>query len=329
MKRKISKMLLALFLILLIPFGTVSAEENNVGKKPILEIIAETERANIPDDDLIYYTDAYIGEMKGNDYSDTLIFKCYSLTADSNEICGAFKAAKYLPGETVKNDFSKYEFYYNYAVMAENPFVAGWNTYKDDEYYEEKSDNGTYYVTKYNGENTVKCFKALEDIRSNAVYESKLNPENVRYTDVICFQAPPSYVDWGMVVYYISGDNNSLVYYYPDHDSEAIQFTLLDFKTYGTQFDAFMRTDEYEKRVPWSGGSYEFFDYLEEFHPEMVEGSTVPNPPVSYPDEENSASIPSNEDSSEIKPWVLIVCTVGAFVLGAIAAILIKNKKKQ
>ncbi len=312
MKRKISTILLILYLILLIPFGTVSAEENNVGKKPILDIIAETERANIPDDDLIYNTEAYAYEMQGEDYSDTLIFKCYYMTGDTQEMCNAFKAAKYLPGETVENNSS--ELYYMYAVMAENPFVADVDT---DTY-------GKTTIEKRDGD-WVKHFKALEDIKSNAVYESKLNPENVRYTDVICFQGSPhSGGDWGMIVYYISGINNSLVYYYPDHESEAIQFTLLDFKTYGTHFATFVRTVNNR----YNGDAYEFLDYLEEFYPEMAKGSTVPNPPVSYPDEENSASIPSNEDSSGIKPWVLVVCTVGAFVMGVIVAVLITKRKK-
>ncbi len=333
MKRNITRMLIALYLILFIPFGSISAEEDNVGKKPILDIIAETERANIPDDDLIYNTDIYSYDMKGYDYTDTFIFKCYDLYAGGENICGAFAAAKYLPGETVKDNF------YGpgedkYAIMDERPFVAT-VIYR----------NEVYHIDKCNGEqNQAWRFRALEDIRSNAVYDSALNPQNVRYNDVICFQtAPWASFDHGMVVYYISGDNNSLVYYYPDHDSEAIQFTLADFKIYGPKFDDFRRTDEYNEKVAGLGASYEFLDYLEEFYPEMAKGSTVPNPDVSYPDEESLTDKSHSQDensitnetekvqadiSSGIKPWVLVVCSAGAFVMGVMVTVLITKRKK-
>ena len=320
MKRNIPKILLALFLVLFIPFVSVTAEEANE-RKPILDIIAESERGIIPSDDIIYDKTLYADELADYDFSDVFIFRCYSIGSGSDNICNAFKAAKYLPGKTTVNKAVSYSVKDQYVIMDEKPFVVGAEYQEDDGSYVLKKYDNPYYEMDY--------ISAIEDIRTNAVYDSKLNPENVRYTDVICFYgAPYGSLDSGEVVYYISGDNNSLVYYYPNYDSEAIQFTLLDFKTYATKYDEFKNTPKYKQLASYNGAAYEFLDYLKEYYPEMAKGSTVPNPDVSYPDEENSATS-SDKNASGIRPWVLVVCIVGSFVLGAIAAILIKNKKKQ
>ena len=203
----------------------------------------------------------------------------------------------------------------------------------------DKKPFGTF--AKSSGENKIICKSNiydetpmfLTDLINSSVLHSKLSPSNISYTNVLCFDAVKSHQ--GVVVYYIS-EENAIVYYYEDYSSNALQFTLGDFQKYGTEYYEYITSYEYnynKNGEPLYSQGMSFKSYLEEKHPTLNNGSVAQsNVGISsceFGQTDNSQIQVQDDATLGVKPWVLVVCTVGAFVLGAIAAILIKNKKKQ